>query len=984
MRFGAHLILIGCLVFPAHAASWYVSNAVTNGYALGSDSNDGNSTSTPFLTIARAASAASDGDSIIVNPTGTPYEETSGSLGYLVVDKPLTLQTDPSLLNVGKAVVTPGAGADRPLQLAVAGVVLQDIVIDANATPTLTQGVLVQGTVGALITLRGCDFKNFPPGAEFCISLEMTNGSLLLDRCSATGANGVSSAIPLVAAPDGFLGGSVFLFGCTVSGIEGVFMQTGVAAAPFTLTCDSAPDGTRNTFANLAHCVTWGLAPAGSSITINNADLDNTGAPSFTGLGAPPPSLDSLNLLGLTVTNAGGDLAVNPSGGTIGSLLISGLSQSSPTYVVNNSGAISTTRIENSVFAGKGPVIYSANANMEHIAVARCQFSSNTAAINMPGGGNGLSVENCQFSNCSSTAIAISGPNANILIRSNTLTGSYGLLVVNGVYASNIWVEANSIVLTNASTDPIAVVGSTGVEISSNDISSDSLAAHGIMVGSDGYDNFFSNAGPTTTNNLGDTAADAWIAQPWTMAGISGFASRGLGSFSIRAMRVGSPTGSLSAFLYSDAGGKPGNPLATASSSVNAGALSSGATKSLEFWFDTPYLMSYSTPYWIVLTYTGPINGTDYVVLDSNTSGPPVNTGANGTDWSPGNSALLCTIAHGNFECVNPLVHDNRVVCSTPSASLHCVFFGAITGGRAYRNRVSGGGPMLAAKLVDGSKTPCLFYDNLVFENSGNQEGLRDKGSRGVQFLQNTVVMNGTQGLAVLLDNNFVGTSYNGHPSVDAVVKNNILFADSLPGSGIMYQLGELGYISPTCVNPSIDYNLVFCRSGLVYFGRDASDGATLKSFDSWSGWQSAGFDVHGINADPLLGNPSNPVSPADFTPSTASPAVGASADLSAIVPTDFYGLSNSLQRTIGAIQPSPMPTIDIIGRATELEIGVNGVPGQSIVIQASPDLRNWQSLVTNSLSTTRWVYTNTTFTGSTPEFYRAVLAKQANTHTRE
>ena len=261
---------------------------------------------------------------------------------------------------------------------------------------------------------------------------------------------------------------------------------------------------------------------------------------------------------------------------------------------------------------------------------------------------------------------------------------------------------------------------------------------------------------------------------------------------------------------------------------------------------------------------------------------------------------------------------------------------------------------MLAAKLVDGSKTPCLFYDNLVFEYTGDQEGLRDKGSRGVQFLQNTVVMNGTRGMAVLLDNNFVDNSYNGHPSVNAVVKNNIFYAYSLPGPSTMYQLGEVGYISPTCVNPAIDYNLVFCRSGLTYFGIDASGGASAASYASWPDWQAAGYDVHGINADPMLSNPSNPISPADFAPSLSSPAVGVSADLSAIVPTDFFGSSNSIKRTIGAIQPSSLPTIDIINLATELNIGVNGVPGQTIIIQASTDLLNWRSLATNSLSASR------------------------------
>jgi hypothetical protein len=93
-------------------------------------------------------------------------------------------------------------------------------------------------------------------------------------------------------------------------------------------------------------------------------------------------------------------------------------------------------------------------------------------------------------------------------------------------------------------------------------------------------------------------------------------------------------------------------------------------------------------------------------------------------------------------------------------------------------------------------------------------------------------------------------------------------------------------------------------------------------------------------------------------------------------VPTDFYGSSNSIKRTIGAIQPSSLPTIDIINLATELNIGVNGVPGQTIIIQVSTDLLNWRSLATNSLSASRWVYTNGAFTGSSPQFYRAVLAR--------
>ena len=169
MRFIAPLILLQFLGFQVQASTWYVSNAANNGYAFGSDTNDGTTTSTPFFTIAHADNAASAGDIINVNPSGTSYAEATGSFGYLSVDKQITIQTDPLLLGAGKAVIWPSIGADRPLQLAANGIVLQDLVIDANSTATLSQGVILQSAV-VTVTLRGCDFKNFPSAASFCIS----------------------------------------------------------------------------------------------------------------------------------------------------------------------------------------------------------------------------------------------------------------------------------------------------------------------------------------------------------------------------------------------------------------------------------------------------------------------------------------------------------------------------------------------------------------------------------------------------------------------------------------------------------------------------------------------------------------------------------------------------------------------------------------------------------------------------------------------
>ena len=50
----------------------------------------------------------------------------------------------------------------------------------------------------------------------------------------------------------------------------------------------------------------------------------------------------------------------------------------------------------------------------------------------------------------------------------------------------------------------------------------------------------------------------------------------------------------------------------------------------------------------------------------------------------------------------------------------------------------------------------------------------------------------------------------------------------------------------------------------------------------------------------------------------------------------------------------------------------MNGISGQTIVLQSSPDLRNWQSLTTNTLTSSRWTYTNNLPAGQ--QFYRAVL----------
>jgi hypothetical protein len=68
-------------------------------------------------------------------------------------------------------------------------------------------------------------------------------------------------------------------------------------------------------------------------------------------------------------------------------------------------------------------------------------------------------------------------------------------------------------------------------------------------------------------------------------------------------------------------------------------------------------------------------------------------------------------------------------------------------------------------------------------------------------------------------------------------------------------------------------------------------------------------------------------------------------------------------------------PVLDIARLSASLfRIGVSGLAGQTIVIQNSTNLSTWIPLVTNTLATNRWLYTNNPPANAASRFYRAVL----------
>lgn len=67
----------------ANAATKYVSNSTDNGFVVGNDTNNGNSPSTPYLTVNKGVTSLADagGDTLEINP-GTYTGETTAALTY--------------------------------------------------------------------------------------------------------------------------------------------------------------------------------------------------------------------------------------------------------------------------------------------------------------------------------------------------------------------------------------------------------------------------------------------------------------------------------------------------------------------------------------------------------------------------------------------------------------------------------------------------------------------------------------------------------------------------------------------------------------------------------------------------------------------------------------------------------------------------------------------------------------------------------------
>lgn len=556
---------------------------------------------------------------------------------------------------------------------------------------------------------------------------------------------------------------------------------------------------------------------------------------------------------------------------------------------VPNTQATAAVDIESTDFTSIGTAsIYdftSVSGTITALTVKYCTFAStgsnNALDFNIP-----ITAGNISYNYCTSTQVFLKS-------RQPTFT--------------NTTVDYNTILNTSSGDDPISLQWcGPGIEVGHNTITSDSPAGHCIIVGTDGCNIQVSNlATKTTTVSLGAASGNVYAAQTFT-ANASG-PSQLLSAFRIPLAKVGSPTGTVNAYLYSNNSGVPGTLIATSEYSLAISGLST-SSQNVEFWFAGHPTTTNGTAYWAVLKYTGTQDGSNYVAIDANTSKTSVQTAPDGSTWTGGSASIMYQVAYNDFEGVNPIVDNNTINVTTLSSGPHGILIGGTYGGKIYNNLMIGVGIGGIFKDVDGSgANTSLCYDNLTYVNTtyaSSLGGYADKGSRSSQYLHNTVVLTtpGYAGMSLIGDFVTSPSDYNGQASTNAVVKNNIFYVTSTGTTSKGYAIGGNNTVQPTCVNPTINNNLLYIGARNVYAGVNYSSGSTVN-YIAYSSLQGAGFDTNGKNADPLLPGEAGPSVMANFLPPANSPVVGMGLNLTTTVPSDYNGNAFlAVGPTVGAL----------------------------------------------------------------------------------
>jgi hypothetical protein len=190
-----------------------------------------------------------------------------------------------------------------------------------------------------------------------------------------------------------------------------------------------------------------------------------------------------------------------------------------------------------------------------------------------------------------------------------------------------------------------------------------------------------------------------------------------------------------------------------------------------------------------------------------------------------------------------------------------------------YRNRFYGNsGSGIEIGTNGAINVGVLAYCNIFYGNcTNNNQGAIEESNKGAGTLSLTAYNNSFYKNGTYADINI-------QENITALIlKNNCVYSNT----------AAYAYRSPTQSAATINNNCIYGPSGNPVYYNGASR--------SWATWQGLGFDMAGINTDPLF------VSPTDFHLQAGSPCINAGVDVGLI--TDYSGDDLFRLPDIGALE---------------------------------------------------------------------------------
>lgn len=224
-------------------------------------------------------------------------------------------------------------------------------------------------------------------------------------------------------------------------------------------------------------------------------------------------------------------------------------------------------------------------------------------------------------------------------------------------------------------------------------------------------------------------------------------------------------------------------------------------------------------------------------------------------------------------------------------SSCHDLEYGYNKNGAIKQNYIYGGGYGIVIKGNAENYTAGYAVENILKDQSIEQ--MRVKGVQNLPVYNNTFYVSSGR----TITNGSLYITVNGDsanvPSTGTLAKNNIFYTQG--------GLNTVNCDTNSSTGLVLDYNLQYMATGIspIYAFVSATQ---YQGASAWTNWQAAGFDTHGVNADPKL------TSSSDFHLTNTSSAIDTGTDLSLTSDSEgnpIYGLPD-----IGAYEYQPTHTM--------------------------------------------------------------------------